>query len=154
MSLTIKRIQKELKELQNAKQNELPENISAGPVDPSNLFLWEATIIGPTETPYEGGLFKLSIKFPETYPFTPPILKFNTRIFHPNISENGDICLDILKYKWTPAYSLTHVLLSLCSLFSDPNPDDPLNPDAAHLYKRNKAEYIETVQLYTQKFAN
>lgn len=154
MSLALKRIHKEINDIQNTKQKELPENISTGPVNKNNLFIWEATIIGPTETPYEGGIFKLNIKFPDSYPFNPPILKFTTRIFHPNISENGDICLDILKYKWSPAYSLIQVLLSLSSLLSDPNPDDPLNPDAAHLYKRNKSEYIETVRLYTQQYAN
>lgn len=154
MALALRRIQKELNDISKTNHNDLPENISAGPVDPSNLFIWEATIIGPTETPYEGGIFKLQIRFPETYPFKPPILKFTTKLFHPNINENGDICLDILKYKWTPAYSLTQVLLSVSSLLSDPNPDDPLNPDAAHMYKKNITMYNATVREYVNMYAN
>lgn len=152
-NIAIKKIQKEIADIRHSLHSELPENISVGPADENNLFLWNATIIGPTKTPYEGGLFKLQIHFPATYPFKPPVVKFLTRIFHPNINEIGEICLDILKTQWSPALSITQVLLSISSLLSDPNPNDPLNPDAAHLYKNNRKQYNLMVEDYVNRFA-
>ena len=146
--MALKRIQKEISDMKKSNINDISENISAGPISENNLFKWEATLIGAVDTPYEGGIFKLSINFPNNYPFVPPIIKFMTKIFHPNIHENGDICLDILKYHWSPAYSILQVLLSLLSLLSDPNPDDPLNPEASNLYKTNKLLYNQRVREY------
>lgn len=154
MSTAIKRIQKEMSDMAHSVHKEIPENISAGPSNPLNLLNWDATIIGAVGTPYEGGMFKLKMVFPNNYPFVPPVVKFQTRIFHPNIHENGEICLDILKYHWSPTYSIVHVLLSILSLLSDPNPDDPLNPEAAHLYKLNKNMYNQKVRSYVQSYAN
>lgn len=154
MSIASKRIRKEITDMRHSLHQEIPENISAGPISDDNIFEWNATIIGAVGTPYAGGLFKLSINFPSSYPFVPPIVKFKTRIFHPNIHENGDICLDILKYHWSPTYSVVHILLSILSLLSDPNADDPLNPDAAHLYKADVASYNKRVMDYVHDFAN
>ena len=146
--MALKRLQKELSEI----QKDTPANCSAGPNN-NDLFNWEATIIGPTETPYEGGMFNLKILFPADYPFKPPKITFETRIYHPNINSNGGICLDILKDQWSPALSITKVLLSICSLLSDPNPDDPLAPDIANLYKSNKEEFNRVAREYTVKYA-
>lgn len=150
----IRRIQKEMSDMAHSIHKDIPENISAGPVQPNDLLHWDATIIGAVGTPYEGGMFKLQMTFPNNYPFVPPVVKFKTKIFHPNIHENGEICLDILKYHWSPTYSIVHVLLSILSLLSDPNPDDPLNSDAAHLYKSSRSLYNETVMTYVRNFAN
>ena len=152
MAVAIKRIQKELFDIKHSTHNDIPENISAGPHG-DNLLEWDATIIGAVGTPYEGGLFKLKIIFPNNYPFFPPVVNFTTRIFHPNIKETGEICLDILKYHWSPAYSVPQILLSIVSLLSDANPNDPLNPDAARLYKENKKKYDNTVKDYVLRFA-
>jgi ubiquitin-conjugating enzyme E2 D/E len=122
-------------------------------VNPDDLFTWQATIIGPTETPYEGGMFNLVILFPTDYPFKPPKISFTTRIYHPNINSTGGICLDILKDQWSPALSITKVLLSICSLLSDPNPDDPLAPEIANIYKTNKEEFNKIAREYTVKYA-
>ena len=146
--MALKRLQKELTEI----QKDTPANCSAGPNN-SDMFNWEATIIGPTETPYEGGMFNLVILFPTDYPFKPPKISFTTRIYHPNINSTGGICLDILKDQWSPALSITKVLLSICSLLSDPNPDDPLAPEIANIYKTNKEEFNKIAREYTVKYA-
>ena len=72
-------------------------NVSAGPMDEKNQMLWQGTIMGPDESPYAGGVYFLTIEFPSDYPFKAPKVKFTTRIYHPNINKNGDICIDILK---------------------------------------------------------
>ncbi|KAJ0493642.1 putative ubiquitin-conjugating enzyme E2, ubiquitin-conjugating enzyme/RWD [Helianthus annuus] len=125
-----KRILKELKDL----QKDPPTSCSAGPAA-EGMFHWQATIMGPPDSPYTGGLFLVTIHFPPDYPFKPPKVAFRTKVFHPNINSNGSICLDILKEQWSPALTISKVLLSNCSLLIDPNPDDPLVPEIAHMYK-------------------
>ena len=146
--MALKRLQRELIEI----QKDTPVNCSAGPCN-NDLLNWEATIIGPTETPYEGGIFKLKILFPADYPFKPPKITFETRIYHPNINGTGGICLDILKDQWSPALNITKVLLSICSLLDEPNPDDPLMPEIAQLLKSNKAEFTRIAREHTLKYA-
>jgi ubiquitin-conjugating enzyme E2 D/E len=129
-----------------------PDNCSAGIKD-TDIFVWEATIMGPTDTPYFGGIFTLAISIPTDYPFKPPKVQFITKIYHPNISPQGAICLDILKDKWSPALNISKILLSICSLLDDPNPDDPLVPDIADLFKSDKERYRQNAIMYTQRFA-
>ncbi|KAJ0075014.1 hypothetical protein Patl1_35049 [Pistacia atlantica] len=193
-----KRILKELKDL----QKDPPTSCSAGPVG-EDMFHWQATIMGPTDSPYTGGVFLVSIHFPPDYPFKPPKVNFylqfffyffllssvnvlnlvsfaflitcglvfyvcigltmlsnymfqvafRTKVFHPNINSNGSICLDILKEQWSPALTISKVLLSICSLLTDPNPDDPLVPEIAHMYKTDKTKYEATARSWTQKYA-
>lgn len=126
-------------------REEPPANCSAGPIG-DDMLHWQACIVGPKDTLYEGGLFRLSIEFPTDYPFKAPKVKFDTKLYHPNISSDGSICLDILKKEWSPILTISKVLLSICSLLSDANPDDPLNADAARLYKTNKDEYEKKVR--------
>jgi len=144
-----KRIVKELQEL----SNENNPNISAGPVDDSNIFAWSATIIGPKDSPYEDGIFLLKINFPQNYPFKPPQISFETKIYHPNISSSGSICLDILQSNWSPALTITKTLLSISSLLTDPNPDDPLDAEAGKMYKTNREKFNEIAKDYTHKYA-
>jgi len=143
-----KRIARELKDL----DKDPPANISAGPSG-DDMFHWTATIMGPADCPYSGGAFFLDIHFPADYPFKPPKVQFTTKIYHPNINANGGICLDILKTQWSPALTISKVLLSICSLLTDPNPDDPLVPDIAKQYKENKPAYNKTAKDHTAKYA-
>ncbi|GMH06563.1 hypothetical protein Nepgr_008403 [Nepenthes gracilis] len=146
--MAMKRIIKELQDL----HRDPPSSCSAGPVS-ENLYQWQATIIGPNESPYAGGVFLLSIYFPTDYPFKPPKVAFRTKVFHPNINNNGNICLDILKEQWSPALTVSKVLLSICSLLTDPNPEDPLVPEIAHMYKTDKSMYESVARSWTLKYA-
>lgn len=87
---------------------------------------WKGAIFGPSDTCYEGGTFIIDIVIPTEYPFKPPKMKFDTKIWHPNISsQTGAICLDILKNEWTPALTIRTALISLQALLCAPEPDDP-----------------------------
>lgn len=110
-----------------------------------NLFIWIGTIHGANETVYEDMKFKLTIKFPENYPYSAPTIKFLTPCFHPNVDQYGNICLDILKEKWSASYSVATILQSLRSLLGDPNNDSPLNTQAANLWV-NQEEYRKVLK--------
>ncbi|XP_010539353.1 PREDICTED: ubiquitin-conjugating enzyme E2-17 kDa-like [Tarenaya hassleriana] len=146
--MAFRRISKEIKEL----EQDPPASCSAGPVG-DDVFYWQGTIMGPTDSPYAGGVFTVSIRFPPDYPFRAPKVLFHTKVYHPNINSSGNICLDILNNHWSPALSISKVLLSICSLLTDPNPDDPLVPEIAHIYKIDRAKYEATARSWTQKYA-
>jgi ubiquitin-conjugating enzyme E2 D/E len=145
---SLKRIKKELQDL---IANPL-FNCSAGPIE-DDITKWKATIIGPEGTPYAGGVFSLIIVFPEDYPFSPPKVQFTTRIYHCNINSRGGICLDILKNQWSPALTISKVLISISSLLSDCNPSDPLVADIARLYLKDRAKHDLLARQYTEEYA-
>eukprot|EP01006_Ploeotia_vitrea_P050875 TRINITY_DN67510_c5_g4_i1.p1 TRINITY_DN67510_c5_g4~~TRINITY_DN67510_c5_g4_i1.p1 ORF type:complete len:175 (-),score=13.50 TRINITY_DN67510_c5_g4_i1:68-592(-) len=135
-----KRLQSELMGLMMNK----PHGVSAFPEN-ENLYSWVATINGTEGTPYEGLSFKLSLKFPNTYPYSPPTVKFDTPCFHPNVDQHGYICLDILKEQWSAVYSVSQVLISIQSLLGEPNNESPLNTHAASLWP-NTAEFCKVAR--------
>jgi ubiquitin-conjugating enzyme E2 D/E len=149
MSLLTTRITQELKDLQDNPV----QNCSAGPKK-DDISHWRATIFGPDDTPYAGGIFELDIEFTNEYPFKPPKIYFVTPIYHCNINKRGGICLDILKDQWSPALTIGKVLLSICSLLSEPNPDDPLVPEIATLLKENRARHDSEARSHTLQYAN
>ncbi|ESP04417.1 hypothetical protein LOTGIDRAFT_223907 [Lottia gigantea] len=111
-------------------------------------------IAGPPDTPYAEGTFCLEIRIPETYPFNPPIVKFLTKIWHPNISSvTGAICLDILKDQWAAAMTLRTVLLSLQALLAAAEPDDPQDAVVAQQYKENYSIFEKTAKHWTAVYA-
>eukprot|EP00299_Pterocystis_sp_00344_P010189 c4497_g1_i1.p1 GENE.c4497_g1_i1~~c4497_g1_i1.p1 ORF type:complete len:150 (-),score=25.48 c4497_g1_i1:820-1269(-) len=146
---SLKRITKELIDL----KSESLANCSAGP-DGNNLYQWKAVIIAPADSVYSGGVFQLRIDIPENYPFQPPKVRFLTRIYHPNINPQGQICLDVLKDKWSPALTIGKVLLSICSLLDDPNPDDALVGEIGHQFKFNRSAFDKMAREHTLKFAS
>jgi len=147
--IAVKRIQEELRGI----SRDPPANCSAGPISDTNIFVWQATLMGPPNSPYDGGLFFLNIQFPPNYPFKPPIVKFQTKIYHCNINSKGEICLDTLQNNWSPVLSISKVLLSISSLLTDPNPEDPLVPDIAKLYKTNRKLHDENARKCTASYA-
>jgi ubiquitin-conjugating enzyme E2 D/E len=141
-----------MRELQDLKKDP-PLNCSAGPVSEADLYKWEGVMMGPSDSPYAGGVFNVTIEFPVDYPFKPPRIMFKTKIYHPNINAQGFICLDILKQNWSPALTISKALLSILSMLTDPNPDDPLMPDIAQQYKTNRVEYELKAREWTQQYA-
>ncbi|KAJ6529002.1 ubiquitin-conjugating enzyme E2 [Mycena capillaripes] len=146
--MALKRINKELNEL----GREPLTSCSAGPIG-EDMLQWQGTIMGPDESPYAGGVFFLSITFPIDYPFKAPKVSFTTKIYHPNINADGSICLDILKDQWAPSMTISKVLLSICSMLTEPNPDDPLVPEIAHQYKTDRPSYEANAREWTLKYA-
>ncbi|CAM8886943.1 unnamed protein product [Rhodiola kirilowii] len=140
-SSVTQRLQKELMSLMMSGGD---LGVSAFPQEES-IFNWIGTIEGGKGTVYEGLSYKLSLRFPVDYPFKPPVVKFETSCFHPNVDQFGNICLDILQDKWTSAYDCKTILLSIQSLLGDPNNESPLNNNAASLWS-NQEEYKKVVR--------
>ena len=145
-----KRIQKELQYF-NIYGGEY--NFCVYPERDDDIFHLSATIIGPDDSPYKGGIFYLHINFPNDYPFKHPKCNFLTRIYHPNIDYNGNIDLDILKDSWSPDYTFVDVLLSIYTLMSSPNGDTPLIPEIGNIYMSNIEEYKRKAKEWTKKYA-
>ncbi|OAY64451.1 Constitutive photomorphogenesis protein 10, partial [Ananas comosus] len=148
VSASGKRIQKEMLEL-NADP---PADCSAGPKG-DNLYHWLSTLIGPSGSPYEGGIFFLDIIFPSEYPFKPPMVTFKTRIYHCNVDSAGKLSLDILKDGWSPTLTISKVLLAIKNIITNPDPYNPLVSSIARLYLTDRAKHDEIAAEWTIRFA-
>ena len=139
MAANRRRVMNEFKEINNYINSESVDNhrfISIYNIK-DDINKLEVCFLGPKESPYEEGVNTISISLPTDYPNRAPHMKFVNKIYHPNIGSDGSICLDILKDNWRPIYTLRTILMSIISLLSDPNPDSPLNGEAASLYKQS-----------------
>ncbi|KAJ1963444.1 Ubiquitin-conjugating enzyme E2 11 [Dipsacomyces acuminosporus] len=143
-----KRLNSELMSLMMANL----QGISAFPQS-DNMLNWVGTLEGAAGTPYEGLKYKLNLKFPSDYPFTAPTITFDTPCWHPNVDDKGNICLDILKDKWSAVYNVQTILLSLQTLLGDPNPASPLNGQAAQLWE-NQEEYKRVLLKHYKEHAH
>jgi len=147
----VKRIAKELEECRQDTQSGVSLRLN----NENDLTKLTGFFKGPPGTPYEGGVFLVDITIPNEYPFKPPVMKFATKIYHPNISSvTGAICLDILKDAWTPILTLKSTLISLQSLLQSPEPNDPQDAEVAKHYLANKAGFDDTAAYWTKIYAS
>ncbi|KAI9802329.1 MAG: Ubiquitin-conjugating enzyme E2 7 [Piccolia ochrophora] len=151
--------QKRLLHEYRALTTDPPSNILAGPVDESNLFEWECFLQGPADTPFEGGVFPASLTFPRDYPLAPPVMKFTTEVWHPNVYPSGLVCISILhppgddpnmyehaSERWSPIQSVEKILISVMSMLAEPNDESPANVEAAKMWRERRGEYERTVR--------
>jgi len=137
----IKKISKELADVKKKNDVDIP--------DENNLRRWIITIIGNNNSYYKNKEFKIDVVFPNDYPYKCPKITFLTKIFHPNIDENGNICLDLLRNEsWVPSLNMTFIINAIQSLLSNPNCNDPLNIDASNLFRKDKNEFIEFINKF------
>mmetsp|Transcript_107476 Transcript_107476/g.304531 ORF Transcript_107476/g.304531 Transcript_107476/m.304531 type:complete len:207 (+) Transcript_107476:151-771(+) len=147
----VKRLEKEL---QDIKALAAESSVTADTVNASDLTHWKGILKGPEGTPYEGGVYTIDIKIPGDYPYNPPKMKFDTKIWHPNISsQTGAICLDVLGKEWSPALTIRTALLSITAMLSAPEPDDPQDAEVADQYKKNRELFNQTAKYWTDTFA-
>ncbi|KAI9143709.1 ubiquitin-conjugating enzyme/RWD-like protein [Paraphysoderma sedebokerense] len=116
---------------------------------------WEAGIPGKTNTPWEGGLYKLTMAIPKEYPSKPPVVRFNPPIFHPNVYGDGKVCLSILNEwdSWKPSTNMKQILLGVQDLLNNPNPSSPANQTAERLFRKDKTAYENKIKQQAKKFA-
>lgn len=114
----------------------------------------KGTIPGPPETPYVGGTYAVDIRIPDSYPFKAPVIKFDTRIWHPNVSsQTGAICLDTLGSGWSPVQTIKTALLSLRMLLESPNPKDPQDAEVAKMLLENPTLFAKKAHEWAVKYA-
>lgn len=146
-----KRLMKEIK----AVRDDVDANIELSFVNDSEIHHLKGTFLGPPATPYQGGKFVVDIQVPIEYPFKPPKMQFDTKVYHPNISSvTGAICLDILKNAWSPVITLKSALISLQALLQSPEPNDPQDAEVAKHYLNDKASFDKTASLWTKTYAS
>lgn len=143
------RLRSELKIL----RSDPPDGIRVIPLDPPTYCHWQATIVGPVGSPYEGGMFFLYLQVPYSYPMCPPVVRFLTKIFHPNISRHGDVGIDSIHYNWSLALTLSKVLISVQSLLTDPYCEVCMEPDIGRLYMQDRSKFELIAQRWTWKYA-
>lgn len=148
--MALKLIAKQLEKL----YQEIPEEcgFSAGPLE-DDMLHWEASILGPEDSPYHGGRFWLRIDFTADYPFRPPKIIFLTKVFHPNVEPDGKICIDFLQDEWKPSYTIGYLLMAICSLLLHPHPDNPAHQEAANMYLSDPEKFKQTAEEWTKLHA-
>lgn len=145
------------RQLQELSKNPVP-GFTVG-LNNDNIYEWDVGIIGAPETSYAGGYFKATMKFPNDYPFNPPTFSFNTKFFHPNVYEDGRLCISILHppgddptsgekaaERWNPTQTVESILISVISLLVDPNCSSPANVDAGVVYRNDRAGYNSIIK--------
>lgn len=149
-----RRITKEYEDFQKSAADADPKyGVSASLVG-NDITHWKGVVKGPEGSPYDGGTFIVDIQIPPDYPYKPPKMKFDTLVWHPNVSsQTGAICLDILKDEWSPALTIRTTLISLQALMCSPEPDDPQDAQVAAQYKNNPEQYVATAKQWTEQHA-
>ena len=151
--MALKRLMQEYKELSRSNT----PGIVAGPSSDDNILVWDAAILGPTDTYYDGGCFRAELVFPADYPLNPPTMRFVSNIWHPNVYPDGRVCISILHppgndefgyekscERWSPVQSIEKILLSVVSMLAEPNDESPANVDAAKMWRTDKEAFRRT----------
>ncbi|XP_013162577.1 PREDICTED: uncharacterized protein LOC106114047 [Papilio xuthus] len=133
-------------------RNDPPEGIAAAPLDPKCCH-WQASVTGPVDSPYEGGVFYLYIQVPYSYPMNPPVVRFLTRILHPNVSRHGDVGIDSVHHNWSLALTIGKVLISIQSLLTDPYTAVCMEPELGEMYVRDRARFESLARRWTWRYA-
>jgi len=133
------RLQKDLGEL-----DKIPGTDLIFP-DPDNVMQFNL-IVTPQEGMYRTARYEFDVKVPSSYPFDPPRVTCKTQIYHPNINWEGNVCLNILREDWKPVLSISAVIFGIYTLFVEPNPSDPLNPEAADHMLKNRQDFEQSVK--------
>ncbi|KAG0233236.1 Ubiquitin-conjugating enzyme E2 G2 [Actinomortierella wolfii] len=154
-STALKRLMTEYREI----TLHAPEGITAAPISENNFFEWEALIEGPADTPYEGGIFTATLSFPKDYPLSPPVMKFTCPMYHPNIYQDGTVCISILhapgddpnmyessSERWSPVQSIEKILLSVLSMLAEPNDESGANIDASKMWRTDRKQFDAIVR--------
>lgn len=141
-----KRLMRDFKRIQQDPTG----GVSASPV-PEDILMWNAVIIGPDDTPFEDGTFRLILKFDESYPTKAPVVRFLSEMFHPNVYPSGELCLDILQNRWSPTFDVSAILTSIQSLLNDPNTASPANVEAANMFRDHRSQYSKRVRETVEK---
>ncbi|KAL7749315.1 ubiquitin conjugating enzyme Ubc7/UbcP3 [Sorochytrium milnesiophthora] len=142
-------------------------NEHKAPVSDSNYFEWEAIIAGPQDTPYEFGVFTAVLTFPKDYPLSPPVMKFTSDMYHPNVYPDGTVCISILhapgedpnmyessSERWSPVQSVEKILLSVVSMLAEPNDESGANIDACKVFRSDKEEFERLVKATVARSLN
>ncbi|XP_014614277.1 PREDICTED: uncharacterized protein LOC106792387 [Polistes canadensis] len=129
-----------------------PEGIEATPLDQMCCH-WQATITGPVGSPYEGGLFYLYLQVPYSYPMCPPVVRFLTKILHPNVSRHGDVGIDSIHHNWSLALTISKVLISVQSLLTDPYCQVCMEPELGEMYMNDREKFEEVARAWTWRYA-
>ncbi|KAH8302820.1 hypothetical protein KR044_010931, partial [Drosophila immigrans] len=146
-----KRMQNELKlmmALKDLKQLQLLEP------EKDNIFKWNALLM-PNTPPFDKGAFKLEVDFPKEYPFRPPRLHINTKIYHPNVNDRGQVCLPILETEhWIPTSRMDTVFNVLCATINDPQPENPYAIDIASQFTNDRKKFYSTAEAWVARYSD
>ena len=149
---TMKYLKNEFQQLQNDPILSLGATV--GLPNPSNIFHWNITLLGPVDTPYAGGMFFLTADFPDDYPEKKPEIRFTNKIYHLNVRESdGHICISTLN-QWVPRTPMVNVISAIFALFYEQNPLSPYSVSMAAQYKLRRNEFNRIAAEWTQKYAH
>eukprot|EP01100_Stratorugosa_tubuloviscum_P000335 TRINITY_DN106_c0_g1_i1.p1 TRINITY_DN106_c0_g1~~TRINITY_DN106_c0_g1_i1.p1 ORF type:complete len:208 (+),score=123.02 TRINITY_DN106_c0_g1_i1:135-758(+) len=143
-----KRLQNEIRQFQTNEVNWCSISLKN-----DNMYMLTAEIVGPENSPYEAGKFLLDLEVPTEYPFKPPKIKYATKVYHPNIKDDGTVCTAHLQEHWSPQMKLQDVLMTMRQLLGEPNINDPLEPAICEEYTKNKPEFERKARDWTRRYA-
>jgi len=161
--MAVNKINNDLKEILHSESS--VEGVFVELIDKSNVFEWRVWLEGPHDTPYHNGIFKCKLSFPQTYPMEPPTLVFETQIWHPNVYEDGKVCISILhppgrdemnpdeppEARWLPSHTAVTIAMCVLSMIGEPNINSPANVSASVMWRDRRGEFIKKAEELVKK---